>query len=935
MNSNDYRNYAPVSFWSLNAKLDKCELARQLNEFAKAGFGGVFLHSRVGLITSYMSEEWLDLIEFCVNKGNSLGLKMYLYDEDMWPSGYNSGKTSKADESFREKTVLLIPEKDILPGDKKICDFQNKKVVIRTTGNGYVRFNGGCFIDEMNPFAVKEFISSVHEVYYKKMSDLFGSKIAGIFTDEPCYNLSSFHPEPHAPFSPFLEQRLKDEFGLDFKENAYKLFSDKEEDKPFKIAYYKAASRQFAFAYTEQYSQWCNEHNVIMTGHLMEEDTLKGQVCYTGGVMPHYFIMSQPGVDKLFRGIGSATTIKQLTSACEWQNKRALCECFAGMGQEATFFERKKIVDWQAVNGIDFVNPHLSLYSMQGERKRDYPANIGYQQPYFGCMTAENAYVARLSEMIAKTKRKVHVAVLQPLSTAFAEYNPTNPNDVLRCDDIYESVIKILCAYRVDFHILSEEMAEACSVQDDKLLGGGFEYDLLILPGVKYASKKIESIVKKLNQAAVSVADNPYNLKRYFKTENDFERFIEKEVEPCAEIFGADESVIARKGICGNREYIFICNTGEKEQNISFRLKNGLIYGLSDGKEYFCPDNPNINLLPHGSACFITGEQTRSLPKRRIFADGFILDELKPISCIPKWIKNTEDNVMPVEDVVFEADGKTTGKVKVNKIWHYVFYKLPDGTSFKAEYSFMCNTVFDGEIRLLIENAENLDKIEINGQSVKADRPYNSNQVLNKGCKKDISLCSVNVSKLLKSGENVVSLYGKKYNNVNDVCCHRHVEDSKNYAPTEVDVIYVLGDFGVEIIDNTPVMVQKRTKGLFAKDNALPFYSGGIEYGVSEKVCRGDEIVLSGCFAAAKVIFSDGTEKIVSDAFPTLLADCDSRGFKVVIYNTLFNMTGPYHIKNYESKQWIDPGIFNDTVNVSDEFKLYPFGLSEVLIYRS
>ena len=160
------------------------------------------------------------------------------------------------------------------------------------------------------------------------------------------------------------------------------------------------------------------------------------------------------------------------------------------------------------------------------------------------------------------------------------------------------------------------------------------------------------------------------------------------------------------------------------------------------------------------------------------------------------------------------------------------------------------------------------------------------------------------------------------------------MEDSKNYASTEVDIIYVSGDFGVEIENNVPVIAEKREKGLFAAENSLPFYSGGLRYHVSAKVRKGDEIVLSGAFAAAKVSFADGSEKIVSNAFPVILSECDSDDLTVIVYNTLFNMTGPHHVKDYESRLWIDPGIFNDTVNVTEEYKLFPFGLKEVSINR-
>ncbi len=938
MKRKQHSDYAPVTFWSLNSRLEKEEAALQLRAFAAAGFGGVFLHSRVGLITLYMSEEWLDFISFCVDTGDRLGLNMYLYDEDMWPSGYGEGKVSKLDPSFREKTLLLISPGQEEEEDEYAGEYKGKKIVVRTTKNGYIRFNGGCFIDEMNPHAVKAFLSLVHEEYYKKMSDRFGSKIKGIFTDEPCYNLSSFHAEPHVPFSPCLAPRLKEEFGFDWKENAWKLFSTDPSAAEFRIAYYKAAGRQFLSAYTVQYAKWCADHGIIMTGHLMEEDSLKGQIRFTGGVMPHYFAMQQPGIDKLFRTIDQTVTVKQLTSACEWQEKRALCECFAGMGQEATFFDRKKILDWQAVHGIDFVNPHLSLYSMQGERKRDYPANINYQQPYFCCMNAENGYIEALSQVIATTKRVVSVAVIQPLSSAFAEYDPLYPDAPLTADEKFSDVVCTLASRRVDFHVLSEEMLGACVPGEKTLKGGGFVYDTVILPDVKYPDKKAAGVLAAFSGTTVSYGGCYRETTVSLATKEDLERFVSGRLSPCVEISGADETILARKGTGADGEYIFVCNTSDESKTVRIACGECSVKCLSDRREYACGNDPAVTLLPHGSVCLKKGKGiSGDLPYKTCFRDGFILDgEAEIEKYIPELCGYCNFNLLPVDKVNFTANGVSTGKVPVNHIWHYIFYKLEDGTPFRAEYSFICRAEVSGEVFLLVENAENLDKITINGTEVRSDRAYNAPQISGKGCAIDISLARVNVTGKLRSGENTIVIEGRKYNNVNDVCCHHHVEDFKNYASTEVDTVYVCGDFGVEFASGNcdPYITKSEINGLYAHENGRPFYAGGTEYRIKALLNKGDEIVLSGDFAAAKIRFRDGSEKVCGNVLPSAEADAASDGFSVFIYNTLFNMVGPHHIVGYDEKIWIDPGIFNDTKNVEEGYKLFPFGLKEVCVKR-
>ena len=79
--------YRGKPFWSWNGKLEKDELLRQVDVLKEMGFGGYFMHSRTGLVTEYLGEEWFELVNAVADKGEKLGLENWLYDEDRWPSG--------------------------------------------------------------------------------------------------------------------------------------------------------------------------------------------------------------------------------------------------------------------------------------------------------------------------------------------------------------------------------------------------------------------------------------------------------------------------------------------------------------------------------------------------------------------------------------------------------------------------------------------------------------------------------------------------------------------------------------------------------------------------------------------------------------------------------------------------------------------------------
>ena len=460
--------FRPAPFWSWNDKLDAEELLSQMKKMQKAGYGGFFKHSRVRMITPYLSDEWMDCIRLCAKKSGEYGLDAYLYDEDMWPSGYASGIVPAMSDDFKEKALVLANEGELLPSDEpfKTVESGGEKYTIarRTCAAGMVRFNGQCYIDTLNPRAVRAFLESTHEKYKACVGEMFGTRIRGIFTDEPCYGIHWFYTLPHVTYSEYLRERILREKGYDVKERCEELFFDVGNYKKTRSDYYNCAGKQFEESFTKQYADWCERNNLCFTGHLMAEETMAEQAQWTGGVMRHYADMQQPGVDKLMRRNSQLVTIKQLTSVTEQLGKeRALSECFAGLGHESGYVKRKKIMDWQAVNGIDFVNMHLSHYSLRGERKRDYPPDIFYQQPYFCEEKLFSDYAARLCQIAAYGKRAVRLLIIQPLSCVFAHYNPAdaqNSEKLRAYDELFAGLSEALQAAGVDFHYGDESLLE-------------------------------------------------------------------------------------------------------------------------------------------------------------------------------------------------------------------------------------------------------------------------------------------------------------------------------------------------------------------------------------------------------------------------------------------------------------------------------------------
>ena len=109
--ANPPAKYRPVPFWSWNEKLDPEVLREQVRQMHEAGLGGFFMHARGGLQTAYLSEEWMECVNACLDEAGKLGMDAWLYDENGWPSGFGGGLVNGLGVKYQQKYLRWILQK--------------------------------------------------------------------------------------------------------------------------------------------------------------------------------------------------------------------------------------------------------------------------------------------------------------------------------------------------------------------------------------------------------------------------------------------------------------------------------------------------------------------------------------------------------------------------------------------------------------------------------------------------------------------------------------------------------------------------------------------------------------------------------------------------------------------------------------------------------
>ena len=415
-------DFRSAPFYSLNDQLDTAEIVRQIDGFKAGGFGGAFLHSRGGLLTEYMGKEWWDVMDAAVRRSRQIGLNAWFYDEDKWPSGFAGGKVPLMSEEFHARCLTRIAKNDRLsPSDKVLFEDTNYKYIIHKARMGNAWFNGTAYDDLLNPNMVKAFIDSAYAPYVDRYKKEMGKTTLGIFTDEPqVAPRVSGGAEGSVSFSPYMMDKFKQMHGYDLLPQIPALFDTIGNYKKLRYDYYQTLSHCFEENYTKQIGDYCAKNNTIFTGHLNGEETFSSTMINVGNSMINYRHMQMPGMDMLGLHYILLNVPKSVSSvANQYGISRRLSESYGISGQNMSFEDRKWLLDYLTLNGINFIVPHLALYSMKGERKRDYPPNFSPAQPYWDYNKLFEEYTGRLCYVNTLGKYAADIVVIHPLESEY------------------------------------------------------------------------------------------------------------------------------------------------------------------------------------------------------------------------------------------------------------------------------------------------------------------------------------------------------------------------------------------------------------------------------------------------------------------------------------------------------------------------------------
>ena len=999
--TNEYRG-AP--FWAWNTKLSEDIIKKQLPIFEKMGFGGYHVHPRTGLDTEYLSDEFMDMVRYCAEYAKENSMICYGYDEDRFPSGFAGGKVTENVEyrqrqlvwtkNFDENISIVKPEgrakesyyigKYVIKQDEEGFITEYKRIDFNeTVSDACVRyalvkiaapdtwFNNQTYADTMYKPAIDEFIRLTHQRYYDELGGYFGEIIPSFFTDEPKVAYKRVLSEPWDdndivfPWTDDFSESFQKNYGFDIVNYIPELYLDLDDGRVSKARYYyhRHILERFCSAFSENIGKWCEEHSVALAGHMVKEPKLSSQSISAGEVMAPLSSFGFPGIDMLCDA-REYTTAKQAQSVKDQYGRSTmLSELYGVTNWDFDFRGHKLGGDWQAALGVNLRVPHLAWMSMKGEAKRDYPASIFYQSPWYEKYKLIEDHFARVNTAMTLGKRKVSVAMIHPVESCWNHWGvKSQTKDTLkRMDNAFKDITEKLLFAQIDFDYISEALLpqQFGGISDNNgLCVGKMEYKLVIIPACESIRKTTKEILDKWisKGGRVMILESCPQISEGVKIDGNIDFNCYNMVKSVDELIDelnqykefeilTQESVVSNQYICQYREdeddsWLFVAKGRRQEPEISMEdviiniHRSGIpyLYDTVTG-DIFRLDNHStdgnsisvkLKLYNHDSVLLriCNEEMDTSYPMMR--SEGgcsalIAVDDKVSISL-------SEDNCYILDIAGYYLDGNKTDisePEEILKIGQQVREKLSiplDGAKMaqpwtkkkvKPEHTITLKYSFESKInifdaKLALEDVL-ISDIYLNGKQVVKDIV---------GFYVDESISKIALPPILK-GMNTIEI------------------TTAIGVGTDLEACYLLGDFAVYKGENGYYLDEPvRSLGFGSVvEQGLPFYGGNITYHLYTEVPAGDLKVSVDAYKGSLIsVGLDGEDKgdIIFAPYNLNAINVEAGRHEVslTLYGNRINTFGPLHNRLVPLK-WVGPESFRTRDFFTYDYVLKEFGIME------
>ncbi len=987
------REYTTAPFFVWNGEITSDEIDKDLVSFKNAGSSQVFIHPRPGLITEYLSENWFKLYQHAVEKGKELGMNIWIYDENSYPSGFGGGHVpDEMPESYNQGQGLNMTKAEILPDTcnkywlclkeedsvytditASLSDEKGKKgkyfLFSKTYNEKSDWYGGFSYVDLLYPGVTQKFIEVTMKGYEKYLGTEFGKTIPGTFTDEPQIESPGGIRWTPDLFDVFLKQ-----WHYDLKTQLPSLYEETGDWKKIRHNYTQTLLQLFIDRWSKPWHSYCEAKDLKFTGHYWEHEWPNMRP--GGDNMAMYAWSQVPAIDMLFNQwddsstnaqFGNIRSVKELASAANQTGRqRKLSETYGGSGWDLTFTGMKRNGDWEYALGVNLMNQHLTYFTLAGARKYDYPPTFDYHEPWWNNYKYLNTHYARLSVALSSGRQINDILILEPTTSAWLYDSYTQPDKkYAEIGQAFQTFISKLEKNQVEYDLGSENIIKDMgSVSNGKLVVGQAGYSRVVIPPLtenldlntyKLLEKFVSNGGRLIAFSVPTLVDGTTNegLKELFNKKSDKIILIDKLTQETIHKYFYNTR-LKFEGVTGGALYhhrriltdgqlLFLVNSSLSEQlngSLKTNGKGALEMNTLTGEVYGYPNQEtgddisiSYSIPPAGSLLLFlpdTKMSDYSIPFR---PQNYITVQRST----PLKVNRNEDNVLMIDFCDIEVGKEITKDLNTynaaDKVYKY--YGFKNGNPWNTSVQFKTNIV-DRDTFGLTTGFTATYHFPIKGKfdlsKIKAivERPYLWTVIVN-----GIEVKPEDGKWWLDRSFGVFNIGTLIKTGDNTIT----LKTSPMKVHAEIEPVYVLGDFSVKSAEkgwDMEAPVAKYTAGSW-KTQGLPFYSWGVSYSEEFNIENSDgkwEIALGNWSGTMAEVSVNGQHAPVI-AFPPYHSDITGlikpgiNKIDVNVIGSLKNLLGPHH--NNPRPGFVSPWTWRNVkfYPSGKEYQMLDYGLFE------
>lgn len=606
---------APVYVWVWNDVCTREIIDEQLSEMQRLGIRAFYILPEpkdfrpdsmpTSLSPDYLTEEYFELCAYAIDKGASLGMNCWIYDEGGWPSGSACGKVVKAHPEYALN---------------------------------------GTYPNLLNKEATEYFIGITHEKYVSATRGF-----TAVFTDEPKASSNPFNKDLANKYEAIYGESILPYLSLVENKEA-----PTEENVHILYRWFDLCSRMFCENYLLPCKKWANKNGFAFTGHLDKDHSPAG--CMNGGgnfnLMRALRCFDIPGVDVIWRQLYPESRVKirddmnayngffpkyASSAAAHNGTKHAMSEVFGVAGPGLTYDMMRYTVGYQAVRGINIFNIFNVPLGRKGQLLAQELPVFTEGQPYYRYLGQFNRYTERLSYVSSVGERVYETALYYPVSDFQGGLNAE------KISTEFDGLGRGLENMLVDFDIVDDDVIQTAIITADGCMHiGRAGYRCIIIPEDAFVPEATRKVLNEFVEHGGKVL---------------------KDITECKPLIQADFNGLRAMHRKTEREQVFIF-FNESEENFDYCVQlpssAGYLLDLMNGKLQCLQTRNgvlNLNLCTGETAVVLLTEEYYDAEKLKVFdckldiKGGLTLRKEAELICGKNGFEtiNGYDNPMPVK----------------------------------------------------------------------------------------------------------------------------------------------------------------------------------------------------------------------------------------------------------------------------------------------